>query len=405
MECQYCKKVLSTKSALNAHQTRTKYCLKIQGKQATEGKYNCFLCGKVFFNNNTYKYHQTTSCKTNSKYGKLKTEIENIKEDLNDSIKENIKLKTENDLLRAELENFRSDYKELSITACLAQNFAEDLSTIEIENDDNIDTDKLDEENNYQLTPLEVGSGYTIEHRDEDGYINVTNLCKAGGKQFKHWNSLDKTKAFLHVLSSEVGIPTSDLIKLGKSTFSNQGKQEVSSTWVHPQIAINIAQWISPRFDVKVSGWVYEVMMTGKVDITNTKSYKELQKENKDHKIKIKYLTKKYVKRQPRIEYTEKNVIYILTTPNMKKERRYILGKAENLTNRLSVYNKSDEHEVIYYQGCGDIEDMNLVEPMVFKKLNEYREQANRERFVLNEGMEISYFINVIKECIKFFEK
>ena len=28
----------------------------------------------------------------------------------------------------------------------------------------------------------------------------------------------------------------------------------------------------------------------------------------------------------------------------MKKERRYILGKAENLTNRLSVYNKSDEH-------------------------------------------------------------
>ena len=89
----------------------------------------------------------------------------------------------------------------------------------------------------------------------------------------------------------------------------------------------------------------------------------------------------------------------------MKKERRYILGKAENLTNRLSVYNKSDEHEVVYYQGCGEIEDMSLVEPMVFKKLNQYREQANRERFVLSEDKEISYFINIIKECIKFFEK
>jgi hypothetical protein len=56
----------------------------------------------------------------------------------------------------------------------------------------------------------------------------------------------------------------------------------------------------------------------------------------------------------------------------MKKDRRYILGKAENLTNRLSVYNKSDEHEVIYYQSCGTIVDMDIVEKMVFNKLNKY---------------------------------
>ena len=45
----------------------------------------------------------------------------------------------------------------------------------------------------------------------------------------------------------------------------------------------------------------------------------------------------------------------------MKKERRYILGKAENLINRLSVYNKSDEHEVVYFGSCGDEETMNMV--------------------------------------------
>ena len=50
----------------------------------------------------------------------------------------------------------------------------------------------------------------------------------------------------------------------------------------------------------------------------------------------------------------------------MNKERRYILGKAENLTNRLSVYNKSDEHKVVYFGSCGDEETMNLVENMVF---------------------------------------
>ena len=63
----------------------------------------------------------------------------------------------------------------------------------------------------------------------------------------------------------------------------------------------------------------------------------------------------------------------------------YILVKAVNPTNRLSVYNKSDEHEVIYYQKYSDEEKMNIAETMVFNKLKEYREQANRERFILQK--------------------
>jgi len=173
--------------------------------------------------------------------------------------------------------------------------------------------------------------------------------------------SVGKTRAFLRVLSRSVLISTDLLIKT-----QTGGLNENRGTWVHPQVAINIAQWISPTFDVKVSGWVYEIMMTDKVDITNTTSFKKLQEENKQKSIKIQYLTKN-VKSQPRIQYNEKYVIYVLTTAAlMKKERRYILGKANNLTHRLSTYKKSDEHEVIYYQECGDEETMTLVENMVF---------------------------------------
>ena len=89
----------------------------------------------------------------------------------------------------------------------------------------------------------------------------------------------------------------------------------------------------------------------------------------------------------------------------MKKERRYILGKAQNLTFRLSVYNKSDEHEVIYYKGCGDEEKMGLVEGMVFQQLKDYREQANRERFILPKEEEIELFSNKINKSIEFFSK
>jgi hypothetical protein len=203
------------------------------------------------------------------------------------------------------------------------------------------------------------------------------------------------------VLSTEVGIPTSGLI------HTNKGGNDKNNqcTWVHPQVAINIAQWISPKFDVKVSGLVYEIMMTGKVDITNTTSFKELHKQNRTKDIKIQYLTKKYVKAQPRVQYEERNVVYILTTKRMKKDRIYILGKATKLTNRLSTYNKSDEHKVMYYQGCGDEETMGCVETMVFKYLKDYREQANRERFVLPEEKEITLFSDIINKSVEFFKK
>ena len=127
----------------------------------------------------------------------------------------------------------------------------------------------------------------------------------------------------------------------------------------------------------------------------------KIEDENNRNKKKIDTLTKKYVKKQARVQYEVPNVIYILTTPSLKKDRRYILGKAGNLTDRLSTYNKTDEHEVMYYQGCVDLDNMALVENFVFHKLKEYREQANRERFVLPEGVSIEMFIEVVKRSVE----
>ena len=47
---------------------------------------------------------------------------------------------------------------------------------------------------------------------------------------------------------------------------------------------------------------------------------------------------------------------------------------------------------------------MNLLEPLVFKKLNEYREQANRERFILPEDKNIDFFKDTIKNCLEFLK-
>lgn len=37
----------------------------------------------------------------------------------------------------------------------------------------------------------------------------------------------------------------------------------MQGTWVHPQVAINLGQWASPKFAVLVSKWVFEWMSGG----------------------------------------------------------------------------------------------------------------------------------------------
>jgi hypothetical protein len=58
-----------------------------------------------------------------------------------------------------------------------------------------------------------------------------------------------------------------------------------------------------------------------------------------------------YFKKQKR-ENNQQNVIYLLTTEENKKNRIYILGKASKLSDRLSGYNKTCEHQVVHYKQC-----------------------------------------------------
>lgn len=97
-----------------------------------------------------------------------------------------------------------------------------------------------------------------IEQRAEDGYINATAMCKAAGKQFNEYTSKGSSKAYLDELSSETGISVSGLVQVQKG-----GAPELQGSWVHPQVAIHLAQWVSAKFAVQVSKWVYD-WMSGK---------------------------------------------------------------------------------------------------------------------------------------------
>jgi hypothetical protein len=93
-----------------------------------------------------------------------------------------------------------------------------------------------------------------VEQRASDGYINATAMCKAAGKLFGHYRENDTTSAFLEALAADIGIPIFNLIQVLR------GENVAQGTWVHPQVAIHLAQWLSPKFAVTVTKWVFDWM-------------------------------------------------------------------------------------------------------------------------------------------------
>jgi len=89
MDCEYCKKILSTKSNLNYHQKNNKSCLLIQQKQNDNeiliSLINCDFCNESFSENNFVRHLQ--KCK-------FKPIIENFNKEKNLEIK---KLKEQHD--------------------------------------------------------------------------------------------------------------------------------------------------------------------------------------------------------------------------------------------------------------------------------------------------------------------
>lgn len=78
------------------------------------------------------------------------------------------------------------------------------------------------------------------------GYVNATQLCKAHNKKLNDWSRLKRSTLYLEALSGSAGIPADQLL-IGNES---EGTNEQRGTWVHPEVAVSIATWISPEFEV-----------------------------------------------------------------------------------------------------------------------------------------------------------
>jgi len=243
-----------------------------------------------------------------------------------------------------------------------------------------VDKVKTIEELKKQDHILQIENNFNFVTRNIDNYFNATLICKAGNKDFNDWYSLEITKQLIKDVICNNKLLESQVI-------DNKENEDI---WIHPDLVFNLTNWISFDLGVKFIKWIKNPFINSEI--------KTLEE-------KIKLLENTFNKKQKRQDYPGENVVYILTTNDNKNKRTYIIGKAKQLKQRLSTYNKTTEHEVIYYKVCGSENLMNIIESLVLIKLELFREQANRDRFILPIDKDISFFTKIIDECVMFIEK
>jgi hypothetical protein len=116
MECEFCKKVLSTKSNLNLHQKTAKYCIALQNKEDLQINLNCKFCNLEFTRKSILDNH-LISCK-NKKENEIKAEYEKKINDLElNHNKEIENLKLENIYYKQQIENLNDRIQEITLTS------------------------------------------------------------------------------------------------------------------------------------------------------------------------------------------------------------------------------------------------------------------------------------------------
>ena len=112
---------------------------------------------------------------------------------------------------------------------------------------------------NYNNTPI------TFDTAAATGtMINATEMAKPFGKKAVEWLSNKQTKELITSLSSKVGIPTLKLVITQKG-----GNQ--AGTWLHEDLAIVFAQWLSPEFYLWCNDRIKELLLNGQTNLVRKK--------------------------------------------------------------------------------------------------------------------------------------
>lgn len=104
-------------------------------------------------------------------------------------------------------------------------------------------------------------NGNDITFNSGDGImVNATEMAKPFGKRTNDWLSNQQTEELISTASSVTGIPATELVKIVQG-----GDPKQQGTWLHEDLALIFAQWLSPKFYLWCNDRIKELLRKGYV--------------------------------------------------------------------------------------------------------------------------------------------
>ena len=260
-------------------------------------------------------------------------------------------------------------------------------------------------------------NGITILSRSEDGFINATALCKAGNKKFNDWYRLDSTKQLILELeknldldnplnvSGSTGFPVDPETTLNTCSKTidiiNTGSNNLRGSWIHPDLAVPLAQWISPSFSIQVSRWIRELALTGSVILGNEKTCKQLlqlqidNKKLKDDNKKIEDKHRKLLQKKDYHKFKKGSVFYIISDMDGKSLKFKVGFDSKSCDLRLQQHRtgvSACKLEYLIYSN-----DADFIEKAVKKKFISKMLMQNHEWIF---DVDVNYIIKCTKTIL-----
>ena len=127
-------------------------------------------------------------------------------------------------------------------------------------------------------------NGVSVEQRTDNGFVNGTAMCAAHGKKLLSWFRTQDTLELFCDLADDLGIETkgadlrlSDVPRLSATKyaqmfpdliFTKKGSPDFGGgSWLHPDLAMQLAQWCNKRFAIQVSRWIREWLTAGQIPV------------------------------------------------------------------------------------------------------------------------------------------
>lgn len=146
---------------------------------------------------------------------------------------------------------------------------------------------------NYEGTPISFNRGDAV-------MVNATEMAKPFGKRPVDWLNNQQTNDFINELSKVRNLTLADLVIVTRGG-NNPG------TWMHEDVAMEFAHWLSPKFAIWCNDRIKELLTTG-VSVLPNFSKKELYKRLYEQEEELEQLAAQNHQQNILIEQKDKEI-------------------------------------------------------------------------------------------------